>query len=132
MFIYPMWDNESQRIAKLKCTPMGSRLHSVAELIGFLCLVSLPLIALYLSYRGFARTFHSGLWFAIAFPFAIALLADALYAFSWHLAKRRGFEYDYDRREASWIDAGERVSFRYSSDSNKQPSSFDPTPNDGG
>ncbi len=29
LFINPMWDNESQRIGKQKCTPLGYRLHKI-------------------------------------------------------------------------------------------------------
>ena len=39
LFIYPMWDNESQRIGKQKCTPKGYNLHVIAELLGFIGLL---------------------------------------------------------------------------------------------
>lgn len=35
LFIHPMWDNESQRIGKRKCTPAVYALHAIAEMIGF-------------------------------------------------------------------------------------------------
>ena len=33
LFIHPMWDNESQRIGKQKCTPAGYALHVIAEMV---------------------------------------------------------------------------------------------------
>ncbi|TWU44716.1 hypothetical protein Poly51_59850 [Rubripirellula tenax] len=114
-----MWDNECQRLGKRKCTPLGAWLHSIAELIGFLCLLSLPCILLYLAFRGVAGTFHYGLWLVLAAPFAITLLGDAMFAFSWHLARRRGFEYDSDLREARWNENGDRIVYRCSSGNNR-------------
>jgi len=36
LFIYPIWDNESQRIGKQKCTPLGYKLHGTAEGLGLI------------------------------------------------------------------------------------------------
>ena len=36
-----MWDNESERIGKQRCTPLGYALHVVSDLIGFLGLLLL-------------------------------------------------------------------------------------------
>ena len=117
MFIYPMWDHESQRIGKQKCTPLGSRLHLSAEMIGFSCLLSLPCIVIYLAYRGLTGTFQTHLWWILAAPFLLALIGGVIYAYSWRLASQRGFEYDENECEASWDENGQRITYRYDSDS---------------
>jgi hypothetical protein len=53
LFIYPMWDNESQRIGKQMCTPLGYKLHETAELLGFIGLLLLLSTVAYLAYQGF-------------------------------------------------------------------------------
>lgn len=115
MFIYPMWDSESQRIGKQKCTPLGSRLHLLAELIGFVALLAVPCIVLFLAYRGVTGTFHWQLCWMLALPFVATFIGDLLFAYSWRLADRRGFSYDVRTAEASWNENGKRVGYRYES-----------------
>ncbi len=119
MFIYPMWDSETQRIGKQKCTPLGSRLHLLAEMIGFVSLFAVPSVLLFLAYRGISGSFHSSLWWILAIPFVATLIGDAIFAYSWRLADNRGFKYDDSTGEASWDDNGERVLYRYKPDANK-------------
>jgi len=61
-FIFPMWDNESQRIGKKKCTPLGYNLHCIAELIGFVGLLLFLLMLVYLSYRWIFGQFYKTLF----------------------------------------------------------------------
>ena len=110
-----MWDNESQRIGKQKCTPWGHTMQGIAELLGFIGLLLLLGVGIYLGYRGVSGTFQAVLFWLLVIPFGIALVSQGLYQFSWVLAARKGFEYDYDKREASWIENGERVSYSYQS-----------------
>ncbi|MEZ6131149.1 MAG: hypothetical protein R3C59_20950 [Planctomycetaceae bacterium] len=116
MFLYPMWDNEAQRIGKQKCTPWGYTLQGIAELLGFIGLLFLFGVGIYLGYRGVSGTFQANLLWLLAIPFGIGIVSQALYQFSWVLAVKRGFKYDYDKREASWIENGERVIYSYSSE----------------
>ena len=109
-----MWDNESQRIGKQKCTPIGYRLHVIAELTGFVGLLLLLAAAVVLIFKWLAGTFHASLLWLLAVPFFLGIVSEALFQFSWWLALRKGFHYDYERREASWTDAGERRSYRHS------------------
>jgi hypothetical protein len=114
LFIYPMWDNESQRIGKQKCTPLGYALHGVAELLGFIGLLFLLGTAAYLAYRGFAGTFRVSLLWLLAVPFVLGVIGEGLYWYSWRLAAKKGFHYDYDTREASWVEDGRRRTFKWS------------------
>ena len=113
LFIYPMWDHESQRIGKQKCTPYGDRLHGLAELLGFVGLLVLLAFAIYLACRWNDGTVHRSLWWALAFPLAVGLVAEGLYWYSWRLASHKGFHYDYQRCEASWMEKGERRVYRW-------------------
>jgi hypothetical protein len=112
-FINPMWDNESERIGKQRCTPLGYTLHVISDLIGFVGLLLLFATGAYLGYRGIVGTFHTGLLWFFAIPFGLAFIGSALFNYSWLLARRKGFRYDYDAREASWIENGERQTYRW-------------------
>ena len=112
LFIYPMWDTESQRIGKQKCTPLGYRLHVLAELIGFIGLLILLGICVFLVSEGISGSFHSSLLWLLTIPFGFGFIGQLLFQFSWFLASRKGFEYDYEKAEASWFEKGKRVTYR--------------------
>jgi hypothetical protein len=113
LFINPMWDSEAQRIGKQKCTPIGYALHGLSDLIGFGALLLLFGTAAYLGYRGVLGTFQASLLWLLAIPFGLAITASVLYRVSWVLARRRGFQYDYESREASWLRNGQRHNYKY-------------------
>jgi hypothetical protein len=113
LFIYPMWNHETERIGKQKCTPLGYWLHGFADLIGLIGLLLFLGIAVYLAYRGLSQSFHASLFRLLAIPFGVGLVGQMLFLFSWSLAYRRGFEYDYEKAEASWVENGERVSYQW-------------------
>ena len=113
LFIHPMWDHESQRIGKQKCTPAGYTLHVIAEMVGFLGLLFLFAIPAVLVWQWWAGTFDSSLFLLFTVPFGLGVASEILFQFSWWLALRRGFQYDYERCEASWMEAGERRTYKY-------------------
>jgi hypothetical protein len=112
-FIHPMWLHESQRIGKQKCTPTGYALHVIAELIGFVGLLLLFIVPAFLARRVFAGSFRSADLWLLAFPFGIGIVSEVLFQYSWWLARRKGFHFDYERSEASWFEAGERQTYRH-------------------
>jgi hypothetical protein len=114
LFIHPMWDHESQRIGKQKCTPLGYTLHGIAEMLGFLGLLLLLGAGIYLGYRGFRGTFHTSLFWVLAAPFGLGATGELLYRYSWTLAAKKGFQYDYEKCEASWLEDGERRAYKWS------------------
>jgi hypothetical protein len=113
VFINPMWDNEAERIGKLRCTPLGYALHGVSDLLGIVALLLLFGIAAYLSYRGIVGTFRASLLWLLPIPFGIAIIGTILYRISWSLAHRRDFRYDDDTRESSWLDNGKRRTYKF-------------------
>ena len=113
LFINPMWDNEAQRIGKQRCTRLGYTLHTVSDLIGFFALLLLFGTAAYLGYRSVVGTFDRNLLWLIAIPFGLAIVGSLLYRVSWMLAQRRGFHYDFESREASWVDDGQRRTYKF-------------------
>jgi hypothetical protein len=113
LFIYPMWDNESQRIGKQKCTPLGYRLHGIAEGLGFIGFFLIIAICAYLGYRRYTGSFKPSLFWLFALPLGMGIVGEFLYWLSWRLAFKRGFQYNYETREASWIENGQRLTYKY-------------------
>jgi len=113
LFIYPMWDHESQRIGKRKCTPLGYVLHTIAELMGFIGLLFIFRIIAFCIYRAIVGTFHLLYLRLLIFPFVIGLVAEAMYQISWLLAAKRGFAYDYKKCQASWNKDGKQVEYKW-------------------
>jgi hypothetical protein len=113
LFIHPMWDNEVQRIGKQKCTPVGYALHGISELIGYLGLLILLALPVVLAWKWFEGTFHASLLWLFVVPFGLDIVGEVLFQFSWWLAIRKGFHHDHERREASWMEAGERRTYRH-------------------
>ena len=106
MFINPMWDSESQRIGKQKCTPLGYRLHLISDLVGFVALLLLPVTFVYLQVMDVLGRFDPSLRWLYAVPFSIALAGTLLHQYSWRLAARKGFKYDYKTGVATWLEDG--------------------------
>ena len=113
LFINPMWDNEAERIGKQKCTPLGYTLHTISDLLGFVGLLLLFGTGAYLGYRSITGTFSAALLWFFTIPFGLAIIGSVLYRYSWLLAHRRGFRYDYENREASWLENGHQCTYKY-------------------
>jgi hypothetical protein len=113
MLIPRMWSDEVERIGKQKCTPFGYALQGVGELIGFAGLLMLLASPVYFIYRGIAGTFHWSLLWLLLVPIGVGVLDTFIVGISWRLARRKQFKYDYERRESTWYEAGEKCSFTY-------------------
>jgi hypothetical protein len=113
LFINPMWDSEAERIGKQKCTPLGYRLHEISDLLGSIGLLLLFGTSAYLGYRNIINTFSSALIWLFGIPFSFAISGSILYRYSWCLAHRRGFRYDCENREASWLENGQQCTYKY-------------------
>jgi hypothetical protein len=113
VFLHPMWLHESQRIGKRKCTPIGYALHVSADIIGFAGLFLLVGVPFHLVYRWLVGTYSpSNLWLLLA-PFGLGTVSEVLYHYSWWLARRKDFHFDYEHSEASWMEAGQRKVFKW-------------------
>lgn len=113
LFFYPMWDHESQRIGKKKCTPLGYALHTIAELLGLIGMLFIFGIIGFLMYRAITGNFHLSFLRLLIFPIAIGLVAEAMYRISWVLAAKKGFEYEYEKCQASWNERDKRVTYKW-------------------
>jgi len=111
-FIHPMWDTESQRLGLRRCTWIGFYLREIGEMIGFLGLFVLIAMLAIGGWKLFSGTFHAALLWRIAWPLSMGILGEAMVQCSYHLARKKSFQYDYDNGEASWIEAGERRTFK--------------------
>jgi hypothetical protein len=114
MFINPMWISESERIGMYQCTRIGYKLHAIADGVGIIATISLlvwPCLPLILAIRG-VYDWHV-LW-TLVVPFTLGIIGKLLYVYSWRLAKKKNFHYDYDSNTAIWVDEiGDWRSYRY-------------------
>jgi hypothetical protein len=113
MFIPRMWFDEVERIGKQRCTPLGYAIQGIGELVGFIGLLMLLAMPVYLAYRGVVGTFHRSLLWLLAVPFAIGVIDTVIVGFSWSLAHRKQFRYDYQSRVSSWIENGQERTYTY-------------------
>jgi hypothetical protein len=109
LFIHRMWFHESERIGKQKCTPADYALHTIADLLGFLGLLCLLTYLLYGASHGWS-------WKYLLIAFRIGIVSEVLFRVSWWLAMRRGFHYDDSIGESSWIEAGQKRTYKYRSE----------------
>lgn len=114
LFIHPMWDHESERLGKQKCTPTGYTLHVVAELIGFGGLLMLFVLPIVLAWKVVVGRYENADLWVLVLPFGVGVVSEVMFQFSWSLARRKGFHYDPHRCEASWLEAGERRTYKFS------------------
>jgi hypothetical protein len=113
MFIPRIWFDEVERIGKQRCTPTGYALQGIGELIGFVGLLTLLGVPVYLAYRGVAGTFSWPLLWFQTVPFVIGVLDTVIVGFSWSLAYRKQFRYDYERRVSSWVEDRRERTYSY-------------------
>jgi len=113
MFINPMWDNESQRIGKQKCTPTGYLLHGISDLIGLIAIICLLGMPIYLVYSGIRGHFTWSMLWLLLIPFGIAIAGSVLHSYSWYLAAKKQFKYDSDKRISTWIEPGVEKSYKF-------------------
>ncbi len=98
LFVYPMWDNEMERIGMQKCTPMGYTVHAIGEIVGFIGLLVLVGTGIYLAF------IHAKFWLLLI-PLTFGIVSEIMVRTGWFLAWRRGFKYS-DGRIASWYEDG--------------------------
>lgn len=84
-----MWDNESERIGKQMCAPLGYKLHGISDGLGFLGLLLFVGTLAYLAYAGFTGSFHIRLLWLLTIPLGIGIIGSMLYRYSWTLADRK-------------------------------------------
>jgi hypothetical protein len=113
MFIPRIWFDEVERIGKQRCTPFGYVLQGIGDLVGFLGLIALLGVPVYLGYTAIVGTFTWSLLWLLLVPIAVGVVGRVMVELSWWMAFRKNFHYDYERRESTWIEAGEKRSYTY-------------------
>jgi hypothetical protein len=114
MFIPRMWFDEVERIGKQRCTPFGYALQGIGDLAGFLGLLTLLGMPVYLVYQGVVGTVNWSSPWLMAVPFVIGIVGRVMVEVSWWMAFRKKFHYSYERRESTWVEAGEKRSYTFS------------------
>ena len=107
-----MWDSISHRNGMQKCSPAGYLLHSIGVLLGQGAFLLFLGILFYLIYAAVSGGFSWSLCWLLVVPFAAGIVAQALSMFGWSLAGKKEFDYDYEKREASWLENGKRVTYK--------------------
>jgi hypothetical protein len=113
MFIPRMWFDEVERIGKQRCTPFGYALQQVGDLTGFVGLLSLFGVPLYLAYTGVVGSFRWPLLWLLGVPVVVGVVGSVIVSVSWSLARRKGFRYDDERRVSSWVEGGQERAYTY-------------------
>jgi hypothetical protein len=113
MFIPRMWFDEVERIGKQRCTPTGYMLQGIGDLLGFVGLLLLLGVPLYLAYRCVVSTFDWSLLWLLTVPVGVGILGSVVVGYSWSLASRKQFRYDYERRVSSWVENGAERTYTY-------------------
>ena len=109
-----MWDNESQRIGMMRCTPLGYLLQGIARIVGSIGFLLFPGVFLFLiGYKILYGTLNGSLYWLFAVPFAFGLVAEILFLTAWFLAGKKDFDYDYEKREASWTEEGKQIRYKW-------------------
>ncbi|MBU4271106.1 MAG: hypothetical protein KKE86_06370 [Planctomycetes bacterium] len=111
LFINPMWDSENQRLGLKACKPVGYFLRGLADLIGFVGLILLVGMPIYVVYRSLAHSFSWHLCWFLLIPFGVGIIGQSLCWISWRLATKKQFHYDWETRTARWIEGGHEQVF---------------------
>ncbi len=111
MFVPPIWIDEVRRIGKPKCSPLSYAVHNLGELIGLIGALLLLLVPLFLAYRAVVGNVSWGLLWLLLIPFTAGALGSLVIGPSWGMVARKQFKFDYERREATWLDGDERRSY---------------------
>lgn len=104
MFINPMWSCESQRIGMQRCTPKGYMLHGISDLIGLIAIFLLLGVPIYLAYSAICGQFAAKMLWLFLIPFIVAIAGNLFHSYSWHLADKQQFKYEYEKSLATWVD----------------------------
>ena len=113
LFLYPMWDNESERLGLKRCTSLGYALRCVAELLGFVGLLILIILAWNLGILLVKRSFCKAHLYLLLIPFGIGIISEIIYQIGYMIARHKNFDYNYEKTEASWIENGDRKTYKY-------------------
>jgi hypothetical protein len=106
-----MWDSETERLEKKACTSVGFSLHVVSELIGFVGLLMLPASGVVFVWKMVVGSPKGPAGWLLAAAFGLGAVSEVMFQYSWQMARRRGFE--YDGKVASWVEKGERRTYRF-------------------
>lgn len=114
MFINPMWSSESQRIGMQRCSPKGYMLHGISDLIGLIATLLLFGVPIYIVYAAVGGRFTATMLFLLLVPITAAIAGNVLHSYSWRLADKRQFKYDYEKDFATWVDeSGIKRSYKF-------------------
>lgn len=89
-------------------------------MLGFIGLFLLVIVCAYLGYKRYVGTFQTLQLLLIAVPVGLGLIGEVLYHYSWRLAAKKGFHYDYATCEACWMEDGQRQVYKWKPNQNME------------
>lgn len=113
LFVYPMWESESQRAGTRRCSRLGYSLRVAAAALGFAGLLLLLVGIVFIAYRAAAGGFDERLLWLVGVPLSLGAAAEVLFRVSRRLVAAKGFVYDHDGRVCRWVEHGERVTYEW-------------------
>lgn len=106
IFLHPMWHSETQRLGMKACTPLGYYLRGIGDLIGFIGLLLLPAVTIFLVVQGFRHKFLLVELWLLLIPIFVGVIGRVFYEAGWHMAQKRKYNYDYESDSVTWTDGG--------------------------
>ena len=95
-------------------------LDVISDLIGFIALICLLGVLVYLVYARICGQFTWAMLWWLVVPFTIAIAGNILHSYSWYLADKHQFKYDYEKAISTWVNAsGVQQSHKYGKDADK-------------
>lgn len=98
-----------------KCSPVAYAFHAYGELLGFTGLLTLLGTIGYIAFTAILGDYTNAVWLLLLLPLSVGIASEVLVQLSWAMVSKRGFQYDYDEREARWLEDGESATYKHAS-----------------
>ena len=108
-----MWDTETERLGKMKCTKIGYNLHLLSDLLGIIGFYLLLTLVVIFAYQYFLKSSDNFQIWYFSIPFMFAIMSQIMFYISWKLAEKKSFKYNADKNEATWIEDGKIKIYKY-------------------
>jgi len=127
LFIHPMWDTETQRIGKMRCSNRAYSLHVNAELIGFCGALLFFGFCIWFVATWLISAWSTPTYWLFVIPLTLGILSEILFQYSWIMVNRKGYRYDAEGDRVTWTEGDQEQTYSYNEEK-KQNKSEQTTP----
>jgi hypothetical protein len=113
LFIHPMWDTETQRIGKMRCSSRAYSLHVTAELIGFIGALTLVGFSLWFVGTWLVSTWETPTFWLFVIPLLLGIVSEIGFQYSWIMVNRKEYRYDAEGDLVTWKEGKSEHSYCY-------------------